>query len=179
MGDKQEEERCGAVRLQRQSAEALQIACTTEKTMYNPRNVRAGNPGVVHDSEHPEPIVERASSKLRNPGRAGPYAATKPKARSTMGFLLCSPHTCGTSVACADQTLTRASQRGHGGLRIEPGGNGVSFAKKRLYAVLSLFNAMRRHGSGKHTKARAVSLRYGSALLKQSPVSINKETVGV
>jgi hypothetical protein len=36
-----------------------------------------------------KPIGERASSKLRCPVNAGSYAATKPKARSPMGFLLC------------------------------------------------------------------------------------------
>lgn len=35
-----------------------------------------------------KPIGERASSKLRCPVTAGSYAATKPKARSPMGFLL-------------------------------------------------------------------------------------------
>jgi len=35
-----------------------------------------------------KPIGERASSKLWNLVPASPYAATKPKARSPMGFLL-------------------------------------------------------------------------------------------
>lgn len=56
--------------------------------MYNPRNVRAGNPDVALNSESPEPIVERASSKLGQGVEPFSYAATKPKARSTMGFLL-------------------------------------------------------------------------------------------
>jgi hypothetical protein len=36
-----------------------------------------------------KPIGERASSKLRDSVCADLYAATKPKARSPMGFLLC------------------------------------------------------------------------------------------
>jgi hypothetical protein len=36
----------------------------------------------------PEPIVERASSKLKVSATTALYAATKPKARSTMGFVL-------------------------------------------------------------------------------------------
>lgn len=49
---------------------------------------------VIRDSTriaNREPIGERASSKLWCPVLAGPYAATKPKARSPMGFLLCGP----------------------------------------------------------------------------------------
>lgn len=47
---------------------------------------------VIRDSARnaeSEPIGERASSMLWCPVLAGPYAATKPKARSPMGFLLC------------------------------------------------------------------------------------------
>lgn len=49
---------------------------------------RLGNPVEAEKSEHPEPIVERASSKLQVTASPVLYAATKPKARSTMGFLL-------------------------------------------------------------------------------------------
>ena len=51
---------------------------------------------VIRDSARnaeSEPIGERASSMLWCPVLAGPYAATKPKARSPMGFLLCGPPT--------------------------------------------------------------------------------------
>ena len=40
-----------------------------------------------------KPIGERASSKLRDPVSADLYAATKPKARSPMGFLLSATRT--------------------------------------------------------------------------------------
>jgi hypothetical protein len=40
-----------------------------------------------------KPIGERASSKLGCPVTAGSYAATKPKARSPMGFLLSATRT--------------------------------------------------------------------------------------
>ena len=44
--------------------------------------------GSVRNANTCEPIGERASSMLWSPVRAGPYAATKPKARSPMGFFL-------------------------------------------------------------------------------------------
>lgn len=102
----------------------------------------------------------------------GLYAATKPKARSPMGFLLFEPpDACGTSVAHPDQTPTRARQRGHGGLRIEPGGRGSSFAFNAPVGLLSLFNAMRRHGSVKHTKAgycfNTVRLRFAQTITEK------------
>jgi hypothetical protein len=65
---------------------------------------------------------------------------------------------CGTSVVYSGHPATRASQSREGGLRLEPGGNSESFAQCAL-SCLSLTNAMRRHGSGKHTKAVTVLLR--------------------
>ena len=55
--------------------------------MYNSFHQRTGNPLEFCEAS-PEPIVERASSKLQDPVTADLYAATKPKARSTMGFVL-------------------------------------------------------------------------------------------
>ena len=52
-------------------------------------------------------------------------AATKPKARSPKGFFafLSLPSAHAVRRWCAQyKTLTRASQRGHGGLSLEPGG---------------------------------------------------------
>jgi hypothetical protein len=45
-----------------------------------------------------KPIGEWASSKLGCSVTAGSYVATKPKARSPMGFLFGAPRSCGTSV---------------------------------------------------------------------------------
>jgi len=56
--------------------------------MYNPKHQRIGNPLKFYSAKSAEPIGERALSKLKVRGTAPLYAATKPKARSPMGFLL-------------------------------------------------------------------------------------------
>lgn len=56
--------------------------------MYNPKHQRIGNPLKFYSTKSAEPIGERALSKLKVRGVAPLYAATKPKARSPMGFLL-------------------------------------------------------------------------------------------
>jgi len=97
--------------------------------MYDYSHQWIGNPLTVSEQTNRKPIGERASSKLKVRGSAPLYAATKPKARSPMGFLLCAlPNSCGTSVVNWYYPVTRASQSGEGGLRIEPGGRDESFA---------------------------------------------------
>lgn len=134
---------------------------------------------VTRDSVHErrENPAKQASSMLGESG-VHPSSTRPPSLKpSSQGFLLVGPHTCGTSVVCADQTLTRASQRGHGGLRIEPGGG-----SKRLQpnGRSRCFKSVQREcdgmAPGSITKARAVLLRYGSALLKHSPRSIKRES---
>lgn len=63
----------------------------------------------------------------------------------------------------AIKPVTRANQSWQGGLRIEPGGTvkGMSLGDSR---PLSLFNALRRHGSGKQAKAELL-FWYGRAPL--------------
>lgn len=134
---------------------------------------------VTRDSltERRENPAKQASSMLREPGCHPSFMRPPSPKPSSQGFLLLGPHTCGTSVVCADQTLTRASQRGHGGLRIEPGGG-----SKRLQpnGRSRCFKSVQREcdgmAPGSITKARAVLLRYGSALLKHSPRSIKRES---
>jgi hypothetical protein len=72
-----------------------------------------------------KPIGERASSKLKDSVLADFYAATKPKARSPMGFLLScltSDTMRNVSGSVLNNPVTRANQSGEGGPRIEPGG---------------------------------------------------------
>lgn len=80
--------------------------------LYNRRIAWAGNPSEARQSETPEPIVERASSKLQIPAVSGLYAATKPKARSTMGFVLSgpltrTPHVVGACMGCLEENTER------------------------------------------------------------------------
>ena len=56
--------------------------------MYNP-NINGLVTRCSSSKRNRKPIGERASSKLGCPVDAGSHAATKPKARSPMGFLLC------------------------------------------------------------------------------------------
>jgi hypothetical protein len=56
--------------------------------MYDYSHQWIGNPLTVSEQTNRKPIGERASSKLKVRGSAPLYAATKPKARSPMGFLL-------------------------------------------------------------------------------------------
>lgn len=133
---------------------------------------------VTRDSVHErrENPAKQASSMLRGSGVYPPLIRPPSPEPSSQGFLLLGPHTCGTSVVCADQTLTRASQRGHGGLRIEPGGGSKGL---QPYGRSICFKSVQRDSDGMApgsiTKARAVLLRYGSALLKHSPKSSLKE----
>jgi hypothetical protein len=96
--------------------------------MYDYSHQWIGNP-LKFRQAHLEPLWERASSKLEISVSALLYVATKPKARFHKGFLLCAlPNSCGTSVVNWYYPVTRASQSGEGGLRIEPGGRDESFA---------------------------------------------------
>lgn len=56
--------------------------------MYDYSHQWIGNP-LKFRQAHLEPLWERASSKLEISVSALLYVATKPKARSPMGFLLC------------------------------------------------------------------------------------------
>jgi len=58
--------------------------------VYNP-NINGLVTRCSSQKRNRKPIGERASSKLGCPVCAGSHAATKPKARSPMGFLLCGP----------------------------------------------------------------------------------------
>ena len=129
-------------------------------------------------TERRENPAKQASSMLRESGCHPSFMRPPSLEPSSQGFLLSGPHTCGTSVVCADQTLTRASQRGHGGLRIEPGGGVKKTQAFGRSKHSSLFNAMRRHGSGKHFESEGcfstVEPRFTQTLTKKHILESNE-----
>ena len=130
---------------------------------------------VTRDSyvERRENPAKQASSMLREPGYIPSFTRPPSPKPSSQGFLLSGPHTCGTSVVCADQPLTRASQRGHGGLRIEPGGGSN---RLKLFSRSRCFKSVQRDATAWLREAYESESCFTTVWLRFAQTSTKKQS---